>query len=84
MIDLQGPMAFPLLPIQQGGDDSGSRRRPLASIVGADEFLIASDMGPHSMGVFLTGNGDPVRGTLEWGSYPESMCKSVKRYRYPC
>jgi vacuolar protein sorting-associated protein 3 len=26
------------------------------------------------LGVFITGDGDPVRGTLEWPSHPESIC----------
>ena len=79
MVDLQGPSALPLLPLEQGGVDPsspGKTKKPLVAVVSGDEFLMLSNLGPSVMGVFITGNGDPVRGTLEWGTYPVSICMS--------
>lgn len=79
MIDLQGFQALPLLPIEQGDDELSSpenMKRPCAAVVSGDEFLMLSNLGPSAIGVFITENGDPVRGTLEWGSYPRSICQS--------
>lgn len=42
-------------------------------IPGENEFLVTSFTGVGSMGVFLNGQGDPVRGTLEWPDHPISI-----------
>jgi len=42
-------------------------------IPGENEFLVTSFTGVGSMGVFLNGQGDPVRGTLEWPDHPLSI-----------
>lgn len=42
-------------------------------IPGADEFLVTSFTGAGTMGVFLNGQGDPVRGTMEWEHHPLSI-----------
>ncbi|KAI5122616.1 hypothetical protein M0805_008706 [Coniferiporia weirii] len=73
MIDLAAATSFPVLPFSQAPDEA-TRVKPLATPISDEEFLILSDMGQSAMGVFITGNGDPVRGTLEWPSYPESIC----------
>ncbi|OCF40481.1 hypothetical protein I317_05719 [Kwoniella heveanensis CBS 569] len=39
-------------------------------IPGENEFLVTSYTGSSTMGVFLNGQGDPVRGTMEWASHP--------------
>ncbi|WVQ99304.1 hypothetical protein IAU59_006436 [Kwoniella sp. CBS 9459] len=39
-------------------------------IPGENEFLVTSYTGSSTMGVFLNGQGDPVRGTMEWPSHP--------------
>ena len=77
MVDLAAAASFPLLPIEQfrNEDPNTPRVRPRIAVVGEDEFLVISSMGQTTMGVFINENGDPVRGTLEWPSYPESICK---------
>ncbi|WVR07166.1 hypothetical protein IAU60_004207 [Kwoniella sp. DSM 27419] len=42
-------------------------------IPGENEFLVTSYTGSSTMGVFLNGQGDPVRGTMEWPSHPLSI-----------
>lgn len=84
IVDLQVPSAFDLLRIEQGVDEPATpvkRNKPTVAIVRGEEFLVLSNMGPSTMGVFITENGDPVRGTLQWGSYPESICKFVGHFR---
>ena len=77
MVDLAAAASFQLLPIEQvpNEDPNAPRVRPRIAVVGEDEFLVISSMGQTTMGVFINENGDPVRGTLEWPSYPESICK---------
>ncbi|EJC97726.1 uncharacterized protein FOMMEDRAFT_162532 [Fomitiporia mediterranea MF3/22] len=73
MIDLMAATSYPLLPFNQA-PDSDTPTRPSVTPISDEEFLVTSNMGPSAMGVFITGNGDPVRGTLEWTSYPVSLC----------
>ncbi|THH03162.1 hypothetical protein EW145_g6477 [Phellinidium pouzarii] len=74
MIDLAAATSISLLPFSQIPEES-TRVKPLVSPISDEEFLILSNMGPSTMGVFVASNtGDPVRGTLEWPSYPESIC----------
>jgi len=72
MIDLEAASLFPLLPVSQAGD--GIVIRPSITVVSENEFLILSWTGASTIGVFITGDGDPVRGTLEWPSHPEAVC----------
>jgi hypothetical protein len=74
VIDLEQASLIPLLPISQA-PDSGVVIQPSITIVGVDEFLIISWTGVSALGVFITGRGDPVRGTLEWPAYPETVCE---------
>ncbi|KAJ7158395.1 hypothetical protein C8R43DRAFT_1087068 [Mycena crocata] len=37
------------------------------------EFLILSWTGASTLGVFISGAGDPVRGTLEWPAHPRAV-----------
>ena len=71
MIDLNTASSFQLLPISQAGD--GKVVRPSITVINENEFLLLSWTGQATMGVFLTGDGNPVRGTLEWAEYPESI-----------
>ncbi|KLO19340.1 hypothetical protein SCHPADRAFT_935413 [Schizopora paradoxa] len=77
VIDLTTASCTPLLPIDQTGE-TPSRVRPMITFLGQSEpieFLLASATGAgSSMGLFISGTGDPVRGTLEWPSHPESLC----------
>jgi len=74
MVDLEDAQMFPLLPISQAESTDGARIRPLINVVSENEFLILSWTGASALGVFITGEGDPVRGTLEWPSYPLGIC----------
>ncbi|KAL5523259.1 hypothetical protein ACEPAF_1526 [Sanghuangporus sanghuang] len=77
MIDLMAATSFPLLPYNQVPDETIQPKPSIVPISG-EEFLLTTNMGTSAMGVFITGNGDPVRGTLEWQGYPESLC-----FNYP-
>lgn len=79
MVDLAAAASFGLLPIEQAPSEDPNRPpvKPVIIVVGEDEFLILSSMGQTTMGVFVNGNGDPVRGTLEWPSFPHSVCESI-------
>ena len=72
MVDLGNATSFPLLPVSQVPSEN-IQIKPLAAPISDEEFLILSNTGANAMGVFITGNGDPVRGTLELPSYPESI-----------
>lgn len=74
MVDLEAATMFPLLPLSQAPDNSISVK-PFITVVGPNEFLILSWNGATTMGVFITGDGEPVRGTLEWPSHPEAICE---------
>lgn len=74
MIDLEAASLFPLIPLSQAPDAS-IRVKPSITVINHQEFLLLSWTGTTTMGLFITGNGDPVRGTLEWPSHPKSLCK---------
>ncbi|KAG6847009.1 hypothetical protein H0H93_010620 [Arthromyces matolae] len=73
MVDLEGASLLPVIPISQAPDPDVTIK-PSITIVGENEFLILSWTGANTIGLFITGEGEPVRGTLEWGSHPESLC----------
>lgn len=80
MIDLETASLFPLLPISQAPTDGPPADAPQAPavkpfivVVGESEFLLLSWTGASTLGVFITGDGDPVRGTLEWAHHPLSV-----------
>ena len=73
IIDLDAGMLFPLLPLSQSPGEEVIQ--PSITIVDDNEFLILSWTGVTTLGVFITGDGDPVRGTLEWTSHPVSVSK---------
>jgi hypothetical protein len=70
-LDAGGP-PVPLFPISQA-EPAPPGLRPSITPVGAAEFLIVSWTGVSALGVFVTGTGDPVRGTLEWPAYPDAV-----------
>lgn len=72
LINLDAASMIPFLPISQ---DGVSVVKPAIVVVGPNEFLILSWTGSNTIGVFLTGDGDPVRGTLEWAQHPEALSK---------
>lgn len=78
IVDLQGMSAFALLPISQARDPAPFEVKPSITVVGPSEFLLLSWTGTSTLGLFVTGNGDPVRGTLEWSVHPEAICESPR------
>ncbi|RDB27975.1 Transforming growth factor-beta receptor-associated protein 1 [Hypsizygus marmoreus] len=74
MVDLEGASLFPVIPISQAPESSTAFVKPSITIVGENEFLILSWTGASTIGLFVTGDGDPVRGTLEWPMHPEAVC----------
>ncbi|KAI1785955.1 hypothetical protein LXA43DRAFT_1035556 [Ganoderma leucocontextum] len=72
MIDLEQASMIPLLPISQAPDTS-LVVKPSITVITESEFLILSWTGASTLGVFITGDGDPVRGTLEWPGHPEAI-----------
>lgn len=72
IINLESAEMLPLLPLSQAFD-SPAIVKPLITVISDTEFLILSWTGTASLGLFITGEGEPVRGTLEWPSHPESL-----------
>lgn len=84
MIDLHAASFFSILPISQAFSEAETAPvKPSITVINDDEFLILSSMGATTMGVFITGSGDPVRGTLEWPSHPESICNCTSTSPFP-
>ncbi|KAF8069012.1 hypothetical protein FPV67DRAFT_1761709 [Lyophyllum atratum] len=73
MVDLEKASLFSIIPVSQA-QDSTIPVKPSITVVGENEFLILSWTGASTIGLFITGDGDPVRGTLEWPSHPEAVC----------
>lgn len=49
--------------------------RPLVAVVRKDEFLVVSGSSDNqTIGIFVNSNGDAIRGTLQWSSYPKALC----------
>ncbi|KAF4564585.1 hypothetical protein EYR40_010751 [Pleurotus pulmonarius] len=72
IVDLEDASIFPLMPICQ--TESATQLRPSINVVADNEFLITSFAEGGTLGVFITGDGIPIRGTLQWPSYPRSVC----------
>ena len=73
VIDLETTSLIPLLPLSQVDDSSPIK--PSITVIGESEFLILSWTGSSTLGVFIAGTGDPVRGTLTWSVHPTALCK---------
>ncbi|WWC89446.1 uncharacterized protein L201_004370 [Kwoniella dendrophila CBS 6074] len=75
IIDLSDASLTEVLPVSQI-DPAVAEFEPNPNIVvipDENEFLVTSYTGSSTMGVFLNGQGDPVRGTMEWPSHPISI-----------
>ncbi|KAK8864291.1 hypothetical protein IAR55_001537 [Kwoniella newhampshirensis] len=75
IIDLSDASLTEVLPVTQI-DPSVAEFVPNPNVVvipGESEFLVTSFTGSTTMGVFLNGQGDPVRGTMEWDAHPLSI-----------
>ncbi|KAH7886865.1 hypothetical protein F5I97DRAFT_1808164 [Phlebopus sp. FC_14] len=73
IVDLHSAQMFQLLPLSQAMDDP-TPVKPFITVVSENEFLLLSWTGASTLGMFITGEGDPVRGTLQWPSHPLSLC----------
>ncbi|KZP16915.1 hypothetical protein FIBSPDRAFT_747884 [Athelia psychrophila] len=73
MIDLEKASLIELFPLSQV-PDSSVVVKPCITIINDWEFLINSWTGENTIGIFVNGNGDPVRGTMEWPAHPISVC----------
>ncbi|KAG1748343.1 CNH domain-containing protein [Suillus paluster] len=73
IIDLASAQMFELLPVTQVQGTEGTIK-PHILVISPSEFLILSWTGGSTLGVFITGEGDPTRGTLQWPAHPVSIC----------
>lgn len=78
MVDLETASLIPLLPLSQAMDPTPFVVKPSITVISDNEFLILSWTGASTLGLFISGDGDPVRGTLEWPSHPEAVCASSR------
>lgn len=80
IINLQQSSVTNLIPIPQVASSppsllgSGTHPCPLVAVVKQDEFLMVSGTSDSQIGIFVNGNGDAIRGTLEWSSFPKALC----------
>ncbi|PCH34975.1 hypothetical protein WOLCODRAFT_133672 [Wolfiporia cocos MD-104 SS10] len=72
IISLNTAELFQLMPLNQVSE--GVPVKPSITVISENEFLILSNMGTHTMGMFITGDGEAVRGMLQWESHPEAIC----------
>lgn len=79
LVSLLETTLSPVLPVSQLADpaDLPFRVRPNIAVVQEDEFLITSCNNANgiggTVGVFISGEGDPVRGSVEWDENPRSL-----------
>ena len=75
LVDLEQASLFPILPLSQAYEPASFVVKPSITVIGPNEFLILSWTGASTLGVFISADGDPVRGTLQWPSHPRSICQ---------
>ncbi|KAF9122399.1 transforming growth factor, beta receptor associated protein 1 [Mortierella sp. GBA39] len=75
LIDNRVGRMIPVLPVVQNSGSSAQVSKPVCIAVTENEFLLASatTSGQTAIGIFCSGAGDPVRGTLQWSSYPRAL-----------
>ncbi|ORZ12536.1 vacuolar sorting protein 39 domain 2-domain-containing protein [Lobosporangium transversale] len=76
LIDIRVGRMIPVLPVVQNGPGSSAQvLKPVCLPIAENEFLLASatSSGQTAIGIFCSGSGDPVRGTLQWSSYPRAL-----------
>ena len=74
LLDLRRGDLLPVMPLSHAGEVPA---KPVITAIGSNEFLIVSTMEGRGLAVFITGRGDPVRGTFENSNYPVTVCKSL-------
>jgi len=80
-MDLEKGKQTPLFPINQNpevsedGKPAAPTLPPLMVSVGEEDFLVTTGtrLQDPAIGMFVDLNGDPVRGTLMFSTYPRSM-----------
>ncbi|KAG7095427.1 hypothetical protein E1B28_006176 [Marasmius oreades] len=72
VVDLETLQMLPILPLCQA--EPIVDVQPFITVTGSGEFLLISWTGTSALGIFINGNGEPVRGTLEWPAHPKSVC----------
>jgi len=73
MIDLEHSSLIAMSPLSQA-PDSSVIVKPSITVINESEFLIASWTGASTIGIFVNGDVDPVRGTLQWPAHPQVVC----------
>ncbi|KAG0230700.1 transforming growth factor, beta receptor associated protein 1 [Actinomortierella wolfii] len=78
LIDVRAGRMISVLPVSQGRSGTGHHAgvvKPVCAAIGENEFLMASatGSGQTTIGIFCSASGDPVRGTLQWSSYPRML-----------
>ncbi|KAG0006620.1 hypothetical protein BGZ65_005965 [Modicella reniformis] len=77
IIDTRVGRMIPVLPVVQNTQSGSNTQvlKPVCTSITENEFLLASttSSGQTAIGIFCTGSGDPVRGTLQWSSYPRAL-----------
>ncbi|KAF8966687.1 hypothetical protein BDZ97DRAFT_1917487 [Flammula alnicola] len=74
ILDLEASSLFQVIPLSQAFDSMPFMVKPSITVISQNEFLILSWTGASTLGLFITGDGDPVRGTLQWPSHREAIC----------
>ena len=77
LVDLELASLFPILPLSQAEEPASFVVKLSITVRGPNEFLILSWTGTSTLGLFITADGDPVRGTLQWPSHPRAICQFV-------
>ena len=65
-----------MLPVMPLSHDGAPPAKPVITAIGSNEFLIVSTLEGRGLAVFVSGSGDPVRGTFEYSNYPVAVCES--------
>ncbi|KAK3830887.1 MAG: vacuolar sorting protein 39 domain 2-domain-containing protein [Linnemannia elongata] len=77
LIDSRVGRMIPVLPVVQSSNSGSNAQvlKPVCIAITENEFLLASatTSGQTAIGIFCSGAGDPVRGTLQWSSYPRAL-----------
>ena len=81
VVDLEKAVSIPLIPISQAMDPTPIPIAPHILVCPHNEYLVLSWTGTGTIGVFITDDGMPTRGTLQFDSHPDSICMSNNPWR---